>query len=158
MPRERRIFVNNACYHIITRGNQKQNVFLDKMDYQKYLEKLVKCKVRFGFKLYSFCLMPNHVHLLIKPLDPLDLSKIMGLLNLGYTRYFNCKYDKVGHLWQDRYKSKIIEDYSYLYECIQYIETNPLRASLINDLNTYQWSSAVSRGKRISGLIDRLDL
>ncbi len=141
MPRTARITIENACYHIITRGNQKQCVFQESKDYEKYLSILTKYKEKYRFRLYCFCLMPNHVHLMIKVKNPDLLSTIMKGLNLSYTLYFNFKYDKVGHLWQDRFKSKIIEKDSYLLECITYIENNPLRASLISNLGDYAWSS-----------------
>lgn len=141
MPRTKRITTENGCYHIITRGNQKQNVFLEKSDFEKYLFNLIKYKTRYKFKLYSFCLMPNHVHLIVEVKNPKLLSKIMHKLNLGYTLYFNSKYNKVGHLWQDRYKSKIIEKYNYLLGCANYIETNPIRSSLTSVITEYPWSS-----------------
>jgi putative transposase len=85
--------------------------------------------------------MPNHVHLIVEVDNPGDLNKIMRGLNLSYTLYFNLKYNKVGHLWQDRFKSKVIEKDAYLLECIKYIEANPLRASLASNINDYPWSS-----------------
>ena len=145
MPRAARITLENACYHIITRGNQKQLVFLDSHDYEKYLHILTKYKKRYKFKLYCFCLMPNHTHLIIEVDEPFKLKKIMQCLNLSYTLYFNSKYSKVGHLWQDRFKSKIIQKDAYLLECINYIEANPLRASLTSTLNEYPWSSYIFR-------------
>lgn len=141
MPRTARITLENACYHIITRGNQKQLVFSDSRDYEEYLSILTKYKKRYKFKLYCFCLMPNHIHLIIQVADPDDLNKIMCGLNLSYTLYFNDRYRKVGHLWQDRFKSKVIEKGAYLLECINYIETNPIRASLVSKLSQYPWNS-----------------
>jgi REP element-mobilizing transposase RayT len=91
--------------------------------------------------------MPNHVHLIIEVKDPSKLNKVMRGLNLSYTQYFNSKYDKVGHLWQDRFKSKVIEKDGYFLECINYIENNPIRASLVSDINEYRWSSSAFRGK-----------
>jgi len=141
MPRGPRITQVNGCYHIITRGNQKQLVFMDKLDYEKYLTLLIKYKKRYKFKLYCFCLMPNHVHLIIEVKDPSILKKFMHGLNLSYTIYFNLRHEKVGHLWQDRFKSKIIEKDAYLLECINYIETNPLRSSLVSEPTMYPWNS-----------------
>ena len=141
MPRAARITLENGCYHIITRGNQKQLVFLDAQDYKKYLTFLSKYKKRYKFKLYCFCLMPNHVHLIIEVEDPNNLSKIMKTLNLSYTLHFNTRHKKVGHLWQDRFKSKVIQKDAYLLECINYIEANPIRASLVSSANEYLWSS-----------------
>ena len=85
--------------------------------------------------------MPNHVHLIIEVEKPSMLNKIMRGLNLSYTLYFNYKYKKIGHLWQDRFKSKLIEKDTYLLECINYIENNPIRASLVSNINEYRWTS-----------------
>ncbi|MDD4980058.1 MAG: transposase [Candidatus Omnitrophica bacterium] len=147
MPRTARITIENSCYHIITRGNQKQSVFRNPQDYEKYLNILIKYKRRYKFKLYCFCLMPNHVHLIIEVENPFLLNKIMRGLNLSYTLYFNYRYKTVGHLWQDRYKSKIIHKDGYFLACINYIETNPLRASITANINGYRWSSYVFRLK-----------
>jgi len=108
MPRSARITIQNGCYHIITRGNQKQTIFIKDEDYQKYLYFLKKYKKRYKFKLYGFCLMPNHVHLVMEVDNPDKLSKVMHGINLSYAIYFNYKYKKVEHLWQDRFISKII--------------------------------------------------
>lgn len=145
MPRTARLTVENAYYHIITRGNQKQFVFVEPPDYNAYLSMLAKYKKRYKFKLYCYCLMPNHVHLVMEVKDPNELSTIMKCLNLSYTLYFNFKYKKVGHLWQDRFKSRIIENDAYLLECIKYIENNPVRASIVSDLEKYPWSSYRSK-------------
>ena len=141
MPRAPRIVIENACYHIITRGNQKQCVFRETGDYETYLSILSKYKKGYKFKLYCFCLMPNHVHLIIEVKGQRELSKIMKCLNLSYAIYFNSKYKKIGHLWHDRFKSRIIEKDGYLLECVKYIEANPLRASLVSNINEYSWSS-----------------
>ena len=141
MPRSARITIKKSCYHIITRGNQKQTVFKEPADYQKYLLLITRYKNRYHFKLFCFCLMPNHVHLIIEVDNPKHLNKIMHGLDLSYTLYFNSKYEKVGHLWQDRFKSKIIEKDAYLIECIRYIEANPVRANLASSIQQYPWSS-----------------
>jgi len=145
MPRIARITMENGCYHVITRGNQKQSVFLDREDYEEYLRLLSKYKRRYKFKLYCFCLMPNHVHLIIEVQAPIMLKKIFQSLNLSYTLYFNCKYNKVGHLWQDRFKSRLIQKDTYLLDCINYIENNPLRASLTSHIREYPWASYIFR-------------
>ena len=154
MPRSARVTIQKACYHIITRGNQKQTVFKEPSDFQKYLLLVMRYKQKHNFKLYCFCLMPNHVHMIIEVDKPETLNKIMRGLNLSYTLYFNLKYQKVGHLWQDRFKSRIIEKDAYLLECISYIETNPMRASLVSNLNEYPWSSW--NFKEDTGFLDNL--
>jgi putative transposase len=155
MPRTARVTLKNAYYHIITRGNQRQPVFTDHRDYRKYLFLLAKYKKQFQFKLYCFCLMPNHVHLIIEVKEPETLNKIMRSLNLSYTLYFNFKHNKIGHLWQDRYKSRIIEKDTYLLHCINYVEANPVRASLVEDLTDYPWNSYIFR-INLNPLLDNL--
>lgn len=155
MPRTARVTIENGCYHIITRGNQKQRVFEDYGDYEKYLKLLTKYKNKYRFKFYCFCLMPNHVHLIIEVNNASLLNKIMRSLNLSYTLYFNLKHNKVGHLWQDRFKSKIIGKDAYLIECINYIEANPVRASLCSHLTEYRWSSYNLRNSK-NNLLDNL--
>ncbi|MBU1125120.1 MAG: transposase [Candidatus Omnitrophica bacterium] len=155
MPRTARITMENCVYHIITRGNQKQSVFREYSDYEKYLSLLSKYKKRHQFKLYCFCLMPNHVHLILHIEEPVIVNKILRSLNLSYTRFFNFKYKTVGHLWQDRFKSRIIAQDRYLEECMKYIEGNPLRAGLNWYIEDYPWSSYAFRLKK-SILVDKL--
>ncbi|MFA5355888.1 MAG: transposase [Candidatus Omnitrophota bacterium] len=159
MPREARRLLENVCYHILSRGNQKQRTFFKEDDYLMYLELLGKYKVKFKFKLYGFCLMPNHVHLMVEPRIPKDISKAIGGLNLCYTQWFNREYNKVGHLWQDRFKSFIVAKDQYLINCINYIELNPIRAEIIHDPMEYKWSSYRSR---LTGdkrkLLDKLNI
>ena len=109
MSRMQRLIINNASYHIMVRGNQKQITFIEEEDFAKYLDLLRHYKREYGFKLYGYCLMPNHVHLILEVEDGIDLSKIMQGLNQAYTLWFNKKYEKVGHLWQGRYKSMVIQ-------------------------------------------------
>lgn len=127
MARIRRILVKNCCYHLMTRGNQKQSVFKHEDDYLIYLMLLKKFKRKYKFKIYAYCLMPNHIHLAAEPEDPANLPKLMLALNRTYTKYFNQKYEKVGHLWQGRYKSRIIAKDDYLFGCLSYIEANPVQ-------------------------------
>ncbi|MFA5157348.1 MAG: transposase [Candidatus Omnitrophota bacterium] len=155
MPRTARVTIENACYHIITRGNQKQLVFINSTDYEVYLSILKKYKDKHKFRLFAFCLMPNHIHLIIEVSNPIKLNKIMRGINLSYTLYFNNKNKKIGHLWQDRFKSKVIEKDSYLLECIDYIEGNPVRASLVSYVSQYPWSSYKFRAEN-NKLLDNL--
>lgn len=141
MPRGPRIFLDNVCYHIIARGNQKQNIFLEETDYERYLELLARYKIRYRFKLYGYCLMSNHVHLIVEPNRPKQITKVMQGLNQSYSIWFNKKYKKVGHLWQDRYKNFIIQKDRYLLTCINYVELNPIRSNVVRDPLEYPWGS-----------------
>lgn len=145
MPRISRVFVDYACYHIITRGNQKQIVFKDANDFRNYLIMLRKALKKYSIPIYAYCLMPNHTHLLIEPKCLSDMSKSMHWINRGYAAYFNAKYEKVGHVWQGRFKSKPILKGQYLINCASYIENNPVRANLVEDPLSYQWSSYKER-------------
>jgi len=143
MPRLARAFMDHSCYHIITRGNQRQRVFMRDKDYIRYLEILKKAKQRYDILLYSYCLMPNHVHLLIETESSHNMSKFMQWLNRGYSAYFNASYKTVGHLWQGRFISKPILKDQYMTHCANYIESNPLRVkiSMVDNIADYKWSS-----------------
>lgn len=155
MPRGARVLLSNACYHIINRGNQKQSVFFEDLDFRKYLQILKHYKRKFGFKLFGYCLMPNHIHIILEPKNPNELARFMQGLTQAYAMWFNNKYKKVGHLWQGRFKSMLIKKDSYFMECINYIEVNPVRAGLASSPGDYLWSSYRDRvfGNK-NGLLD----
>ena len=141
MPRMKRLILDNACYHIMARGNQKQNTFLEAKDYRVYFKLLKRYRRKYDFALYGYCLMPNHVHLVIKINKAANVAKIMQGLNQSYTLWFNNKYKKVGHLWQGRFKSLLIENGRYMLECLEYVEFNPVRSNLVSSPFVYPWSS-----------------
>ncbi|MCM2264390.1 MAG: transposase [Desulfuromonadales bacterium] len=152
MPRQARIAVAAQVYHVISRGNNRERIFWDDEDFAAYLELCRRYKERDGFRLYHWVLMPNHVHLLLEPGDGGSLSRTMQGLQLAYTLRTHKKYRGVGHLWQDRFKSFIVERDAYLLECGRYIERNPLRYGLVTDPADYPWSSygAYATGTRDS--------
>lgn len=141
MSRPNRMQLDYPYYHIITRGNQKQIVFRADGDCEYYLSSLKKAKRKYNILLYAYCLMPNHVHLLIETKSAHDMSKFMHCVNLSYVSYFNTKYEKVGHLWQGRYISKPILREKYLIDCASYIEANPVRKEMTKYIEDYKWSS-----------------
>jgi putative transposase len=143
----------------MVRGNQKQITFIKEEDFAKYLDLLRHYKREYGFKLYGYCLMPNHVHLILEVEDGIDLSKIMQGLNQAYTLWFNKKYEKVGHLWQGRYKSMVIQKNKYMLDCLEYVELNPIRANISKSPFDYPWSSWKARlGYMKDGLLDAPEL
>jgi len=156
MPRKARNLVKNGCYHVITRGIDQMETFHCDEDRRKYLHLLHKYKRKYKFKLYAWCPMPNHVHLMISS-D--KLSKAMQCINLSYSQYHNHKYDRKGYLWQDRYKSYSIEKDKYFANVLQYIEYNPVRARIVENPEDYPWSSYRARvlGKDDFGLLDPID-
>jgi len=140
MARKPRIEFEGALYHVIIRGNQRQQIFKSKEDYEGYLKILEDYKVRYDFALYAYALMGNHVHLLIETkLAP--LSKILQGINQSYTMYFNRKYATVGHLFQGRYKAMLCDKDSYLFSLVKYIHMNPVRAGRARCPEAYLWSS-----------------
>ncbi|MCG2706986.1 MAG: transposase [Candidatus Omnitrophica bacterium] len=141
MTRGARILLDNVCYHILNRGNHKQNIFLEESDFGKYLQLLKHYKKKYAFKLFGYCLMPNHIHLILEPRQPDNLAKFMQGLTQAYTAWFNKKYRKAGRLWQGRFKSMVVGKDDYFIECIYYIETNPVRAALALSPADYHWSS-----------------
>ena len=159
MAKYGRILMENVYYHVISRGNQKQDVFIQDSDFEKYLGLLKHYKRRYKFSLYAWCLMPNHVHLILEVNKPSELARVIQGLNLAYARWFNKKYNKVGHLWQGRYKSMIIQKDKYVLDCINYIEMNPARANIKQTPLDYTWSSFRSRvlGEKLP-LLDKPEL
>jgi REP element-mobilizing transposase RayT len=155
MPRKPRIEFSGAFYHVIVRGNQKQRIFKDPADFQKYLLTLTVYKNRTGSRIYAYVLMNNHVHLLIEAGD-IPLSKVMQGINQTYTLYFNHRYRTVGHLFQGRYKAILCDRDAYLLGLIKYIHENPLRARIIERLDAYPWSShhAYTGTNNPLGLVD----
>jgi REP element-mobilizing transposase RayT len=140
MARKPRIEFEGALYHVITRGNQRQQIFKHTEDYNKYLKILGDYKARYDFFLYAYVLMGNHVHLLIETKE-VPLSKILQGVNQSYTMYFNRRYATVGHLFQGRYKAMLCDKDSYLLSLIKYIHLNPVRAARAKSPEAYRWSS-----------------
>lgn len=152
MARPLRIEFPGAFYHVIVRGNQKQTIFLDEKDRLKYLDLLGQYKKRHGFILYAYILMMNHVHLLIET-PKSALSKVMQAINQSYTSYFNRKYNKVGHLFQGRYKSYLCDRDAYLVSLARYIHLNPVRAKLVKKPHEYKWSSYLAYFGKDNGIV-----
>lgn len=140
MARKPRIEFPGAFYHVITRGNNKQRIFVGDKDYSSFLERLNLYKERFRFILYAYALMPNHVHLLIET-GKAPLSRVMQALQFTYTQKFNRRHKKVGHLFQGRYKAILCQKESYLLELIRYIAQNPVRAGLVKRPIDWKWGS-----------------
>lgn len=150
MGRKPRIHFPGALYHVICRGNQGQRIFGDDTDRRRYLELLRETQQRFGFRLYAYVLMGNHVHHLIE-VEKTPLSKIMQNILFRYTRYWNRRRRKIGHLFQGRYKAILCEKENYLLELIRYIHLNPVRSQIIRDPSRYAWSSHLAYVKGDGG-------
>lgn len=142
MARMARIVIPNHPHHIVQRGHNKQVVFAEPEDFRHYLSDLKELKRHFGVKVYAFCLMTNHVHLLLAPgEDASALGQLMKGLAGRMTRYRNKLEGRSGTLWESRYKSSVVETDIYLLACSRYIELNPVRAQMIGRAEDYPWSS-----------------
>jgi len=140
MARALRLEYPGAIYHITARGNAKEPVYLDDADRRRYLKLLGEVVRREGWVLYGYCLMNNHYHLLLETPEG-NLSEGMRRLNGVYTQQFNRRHGRVGHVFQGRYKSRLVEKESYLLELCRYIALNPVRAGLVKDPKEWPWSS-----------------
>ena len=143
MARRPRLFAPALLYHVIVRGNQRQRTFQSEQDYQAYLDRLEKYRAKFQVRIYAYCFMPNHVHLLLET-GSAPLSKFMQGLQQSYTQYFNRTHRKVGHLFQGRYKAIICDRDKYLLALVRYIHLNPVRAGLIKRPERYCYSGHAS--------------
>jgi len=139
MPRQRREFGDSKIYHIMLRGNEKKYIFYDEEDKERFINILLEKKLVESFRIYAFCLMDNHLHLLIND-DYNELATIMKRITVSYVQYFNRKYNRVGHLFHDRFKSEIIDSDRYLFAAIRYIHNNPVKAGMVDNID-YKWSS-----------------
>ena len=140
MPRNAREKIECGIYHISIRGNNKQDIFLDDRDRIEYLARLQRYKETYKVGIYAYCLMTNHVHLLVFD-NGQDISRFMQGLNLSYVIYFNNKYKRSGHLFQDRFTSSVVDNEQYLFQVSKYIHLNPIKAKLVKKPEEYRWSS-----------------
>ncbi len=153
MARSARRKSESGIYHVVTRGNNKQKIFLDDDDRQQYYMVLAQAKKNSDFSLYAYCFMDNHIHLMIK--EGLEsVSGVMRRIGSSYVYRFNQKHERVGYLFQDRYKSEPVHDDSYFITVLRYIHNNPVKAGLVDKAEDYAWSSYRDylSGK---GIIDR---
>jgi len=139
VPRYPRQYSKTGIYHIMLRGNERKDIFIDNEDKEKLIKIILHKKADETFKLYAYCIMDNHLHLIVKEQKE-TISQIIKIIAISYAYYFNNKYKRVGHLFQDRYKSETIEDEPYLLSVIRYIHNNPEKAG-ITKKEKYKWSS-----------------
>lgn len=139
MARKPRIHVDGALYHVMLRGNGGQTIFLSDDDRDAFEALVAEGVSRFGHRIHAYCWMGNHVHLAIQVADT-PLSKIMQNLAFRYTRFINRREERIGHLFQGRFKALLVDADSYLLELVRYIHLNPVRAKLVADPADYRWS------------------
>ncbi|HBI55627.1 MAG TPA: hypothetical protein DG577_05085 [Firmicutes bacterium] len=155
MPRQARMLSESGIYHVTFRGVDKMDIFRDNADKSWFLTLLINKKAKGEFLLHAYCLMSNHVHLLVRAKDPLQriIKRICG----PYAQYFNFKYDRVGHLFQGRYHSQVIDCERHFLVCSRYIHLNPVAAGITVCAQDYPWSSyrIYSAPLRPSSLVDK---
>ena len=140
MPRTARIKITTGIYHIMLRGINRQNIFEDDEDNEIFIQIMRKCKEISKFEIYAYCLMGNHVHVLIKEKEE-GIDQIFKRIGSRYVYWYNRKYERIGHLFQDRYKSEPVEDDEYFMTVLRYILQNPVKAGLCCKIEEYNWSS-----------------
>jgi len=140
MPRQARVKSQSGIYHIMLRGINQQVIFEDEEDNKKFIETLKTYKAISGYKLFAYCLMNNHLHLLLKT-EKESLDLIIKRISSSYVYWYNWKYYRRGHLFQDRFKSEPVEDNEYFLTVLRYIHQNPIKAGLCKKIDEYQFSS-----------------
>jgi putative transposase len=157
MPRSGRLVITGYPHHVIQRGHNRQEVFTTNEDYRYYLDNLREWKERLGCRLYAYCLMPNHVHLVVDPGEREEnLALLMKRLAGRQTGFVNCREKRTGTLWEGRYRSSPVSADDYLLACCRYVELNPVRAGIVADPAAYRWSSYAGKvGGEGSDWLDR---
>jgi putative transposase len=140
MARPLRLHIPGALYHVMSRGNARQRIFVDDQDYLKFLSGLSATARRFSVRCLAHCVMDNHFHLLLKP-SAFPLSRMMQHLNSSYSQWFNRRHNQVGHTLQGRFKALLIDREQYFRRVLRYIVLNPVRAGLVEDPGDWRWSS-----------------
>ncbi|MFP3043084.1 transposase [Treponema primitia] len=152
--RKKREFVERAVYHVTSRTNDKQRLFRDRLGKKIMLMTLRNAKDRFGFSLFNFCIMPNHIHLLIWPSDGGDLSRIMHWVKTNSSKWYNGVRGRTGHLWGNRYFAREIQTPEDYYAVMGYIDRNPVKAGLVPLVGDWEESGAYHIQHRLTGLVD----
>ena len=140
MPRQPRKLCESKIYHVMIRGNDRNDIFIDEEDKIKFIDIVCEKNKEKQFILYGFCIMDNHAHLVLNE-DKDKLDKLMKRINTSYAYYFNKKYKRIGHVFQDRFKSETIDNDKHLLCAIRYIHNNPIKACMKENLYEYRWSS-----------------
>ena len=141
MPRGPRIVVPGVALHVVQRGHDRRDCFQHDTDYLVYLSNLRELLARTACALHAYCLMTNHIHLLITPSTPESCAKLMRNLGQRYVQYFNRRYARTGTLWEGRFHSCLVESAQYVLACHRYVERNPVRAGMVRATCDYLWSS-----------------
>ena len=135
------MYVAGYAYHVVQRGNNREACFFHEENYQFYLDVMGECLSRYGVQLHAYCLMTNHVHLLMSPQDETGISNVMKVLASRYAYALNKAYRRSGTIWEGRHKASAVSNGDYLLKCYRYIELNPVAANMVQRPEAYRWSS-----------------
>lgn len=141
MSRFPRNYIKTIFFHVITQGINKSYIFEKSEDIKYHIKTMYKLSAQHEIKIIAYCIMNNHVHMLIETYDIKELSKYMQRLNTTYAKYYNKKYNRIGYVFRDRYKSEGIYSEEQLYNCIKYIYDNPVKARICNRPEEYPYSN-----------------
>lgn len=148
MPRYARKKSQNGIYHIMLRGINRQDIFEDDEDRQRLVETIKHYKTVSRYEIYGYCLMSNHVHLLLVEKEE-PLSLVIKRISGSYVYWYNRKYGRLGHLFQERYKSEVVENEGYFLTVLRYIHQNPVKAGLSKKIGEFKWSSYIEYIEKI---------
>jgi REP element-mobilizing transposase RayT len=150
MPRPPRPQIENATYHVTSRGNRRADIYLDASDRRYFFNVLTRVVEKYSWSIHAYCLMTNHYHLVVKTFEP-TISRGMQRLNSMYAQWFNWRYRDSGHVFQGRFYSDLVETDAHFLEACRYIVLNPVRAGICDDPSAYGWSSyRATAGKEIA--------
>ena len=152
MARVARVVVPGLAHHVTQRGNRREAIFFEDGDHEVYLDLLAEQTLKAGVAVWAYCLMPNHVHLVLKPAHADDLGRAVGEAHRRYTNFINARGRWTGHLFQSRFASVVLDD-THLIRAVRYVSLNPVRARLVRRPEDWKWSSVRAH---LSGLDDGL--
>jgi putative transposase len=150
MPRPPRLIFADQCYHILNRANRRAEIFHESADYSAFISLMGRAQERVELPILAACLMPNHVHLVVRPTIDHDVARWTRWLFTTHVRHYHEKYGTTGRLWQGRYKSFLIQDDHYLLTVLRYVERNALRAKLVSRAEEWRWGSLNWRVARVA--------
>jgi putative transposase len=148
MPRTARAIAAECCYHVLNRGNKKEAIFHEPADYSQFLALIYRAQQRLELPILAACLMPNHVHLVVRPIGAPDLARWTHWLFTSHVRWHHAKYDTTGRLWQGRFKAFVMQEDHHLLTVMRYVERNALRAKLVERAEDWEWGSLAWRRAR----------
>jgi len=152
MPRPPRLIFADQCYHILNRANRRAEIFHEPVDYLAFIKLIGRAQERVELPILGACLMPNHIHLVVRPKGNGDIARWTRWLFTTHVRHYHEKYGTTGRLWQGRYKSFLIQDDHYLLTVLRYVERNAARAKLVSRAEDWRWGSLNWRATRITPL------